>query len=108
MALYVSKMLLPSIFLITFLVMMHLIPSLGWAAILWCFSNNAVATQLWPRISDTQPIVNLRYAQCQGKTLSSSVNQYLGMRFAAPPIRDLRFRAPAIGKLVRLYLSLFS
>jgi hypothetical protein len=73
---------------------MHSIPSLGWAAILWCFSNNAVATPLWPRISDTQPIVKLGYAQYQGKTLSSGVNQYLGMRFAAPPIGDLRFRAP--------------
>ena len=42
-----------------------------------------------------QPIVDLGYSQYQGKTLSSGVNQYLGMRFAAPPVGDLRFRAPS-------------
>lgn len=42
-----------------------------------------------------QPIVDLGYSQYQGTTLSSGVNQYLGMRFAAPPVGDLRFRAPA-------------
>jgi hypothetical protein len=42
-----------------------------------------------------QPIVDLGYSQYQGKTLSSGVNEYLGMRFAAPPVGDLRFRAPA-------------
>ncbi len=42
-----------------------------------------------------QPTVDLGYSQYQGKALSSGVNQYLGMRFAAPPVGDLRFRAPA-------------
>jgi carboxylesterase type B len=27
--------------------------------------------------------------------LDSGVNQYLGMRYASPPVRNLRFRAPA-------------
>lgn len=41
------------------------------------------------------PIVNLGYSQYEGTTLSSGVNQYLGMRYAAPPLGELRFRAPA-------------
>ncbi|TVY83864.1 Lipase [Lachnellula suecica] len=41
-----------------------------------------------------QPVVDLRYSQYQGVGLSSGVNQFLGMRFAAPPVGDLRFRAP--------------
>jgi acetylcholinesterase len=45
--------------------------------------------------SQGQPTVDLGYSQYQGKTLSSGVNQFLGMRFAAPPVGDLRFRAPA-------------
>jgi hypothetical protein len=40
-------------------------------------------------------VVDLGYSQYQGTTLSSGVNQYLSIRFAAPPLGDLRFRAPA-------------
>jgi len=45
--------------------------------------------------ADTQPIVDLGYSQYEGTTLSSGVNQFLGMRYAAPPLGDLRFRTPA-------------
>lgn len=41
------------------------------------------------------PVVDLDYAQYKGTALSSGVNQYLGMRYAAAPLGDLRFRAPA-------------
>ncbi|KFY70659.1 hypothetical protein V498_10282, partial [Pseudogymnoascus sp. VKM F-4517 (FW-2822)] len=40
------------------------------------------------------PQVDLGYAQYQGSRLAIGVDQYLGMRFAAPPLGDLRFRAP--------------
>lgn len=43
---------------------------------------------------NTGPIVDLGYSQYEGISLSSGVNQYLGMRFAAPPLGELRFRAP--------------
>ncbi|KAK7941069.1 acetylcholinesterase [Apiospora aurea] len=38
--------------------------------------------------------VNLGYAQYQGSQLSNGVNQFLGMRFAAPPTGVLRWKAP--------------
>lgn len=49
---------------------------------------------LSPSSSDGRPIVDLEYSQYQGIGLSFRVNQYLGMRYAAPPLGDLRFRAP--------------
>jgi hypothetical protein len=39
-------------------------------------------------------IVDLGYARYQGSSLYNDVDQYLGMRFAKPPLDDLRFRAP--------------
>ncbi|OBT46873.1 hypothetical protein VE00_01912 [Pseudogymnoascus sp. WSF 3629] len=45
-------------------------------------------------MSNAAPVVDLGYSQYEGTTLSSGVNQYLGMRFAAPPLGNLRFRAP--------------
>ena len=41
-----------------------------------------------------RPEVHLDYATYKGLTLHHGVNQYLGMRFAAPPVDDLRWRAP--------------
>lgn len=41
----------------------------------------------------TQTKVNLGYAQYQGQTLANGVNQYLGLRFAAPSIPPRRFAA---------------
>ncbi|TVY32411.1 Lipase [Lachnellula occidentalis] len=45
--------------------------------------------------SSQEPVVDLEYSQYHGIGLESGVNQYLGMRYAAPPLGDLRFRAPA-------------
>lgn len=38
--------------------------------------------------------VDLGYAKYQGSRLAIGIDQYLGMRFAAPPLGDRRFRAP--------------
>ncbi|KAK2050170.1 carboxylesterase [Colletotrichum somersetense] len=38
--------------------------------------------------------VDLGYARYSGNVLPSGVNQFLGMRYAAPPIGNLRWRAP--------------
>lgn len=40
------------------------------------------------------PIVDLGYSQYKGTQLPNGVSQWLGIRYAAPPLGDLRFRAP--------------
>ncbi|KAM3086047.1 hypothetical protein ACMFMG_003096 [Clarireedia jacksonii] len=45
---------------------------------------------------DTHPrsTVDLGYSRYQGTLLSSGISQYLGMRYASPPLGQNRFRAP--------------
>ena len=38
--------------------------------------------------------VELDYATYVGQSASPNVNQWLGLRYAAPPLQDNRFRAP--------------
>lgn len=38
--------------------------------------------------------VDLGYTQYEGYKLPSGINQWLGMRYAAPPLGELRFKAP--------------
>jgi len=40
------------------------------------------------------PIIDLGYAKYQGVSLEAGVDQYLGIRYAASPLGDLRWRAP--------------
>ncbi|KAJ4397813.1 hypothetical protein N0V93_002050 [Gnomoniopsis smithogilvyi] len=42
----------------------------------------------------SSPIVDLGYAKYEGTRLKVGVDQYLGIRYAQPPVGDLRFRAP--------------
>jgi hypothetical protein len=39
-------------------------------------------------------VVNLGYSKYEGTVLDAGVNQYLGMRYAAPPVGNRRWRAP--------------
>lgn len=39
--------------------------------------------------------VDLGYSQYQGTNAANGVRQWLGIRYAAPPVGDLRFRAAA-------------
>ena len=39
-------------------------------------------------------VVDLGYTSYQGGILANGITQWLGMRYAAPPVGDLRFRAP--------------
>jgi len=41
------------------------------------------------------PLVNLNYTSYQGSALPGGITQWLGMRYAAPPLGNLRFAAPA-------------
>ncbi|KAF4967008.1 hypothetical protein FSARC_5380 [Fusarium sarcochroum] len=40
------------------------------------------------------PVVGLAYGKYKGKDLGNGVTQWLGMRYAAPPVGDLRFMPP--------------
>ena len=55
----------------------------------------AVFLFLVPFVLAVNPTVNLGYTQYQGVAIPAGITQWLGMRFAAPPLGDLRFRAPA-------------
>ena len=44
--------------------------------------------------SESGPVVDLGYTSYQGSTYGDGVSQWLGIRYAAPPIGDLRFAAP--------------
>jgi hypothetical protein len=68
--------------------------SLVYATAISILAGDIFATPVLPR-GNVAPIVDLGYAQYEGTTLNSGVNQYLGMRFAAAPLGELRFRAPA-------------
>jgi carboxylesterase type B len=44
--------------------------------------------------SAVSPIVDLGYSKYQGTPLQNGITQWLGIRFAAAPLGNLRFRAP--------------
>ena len=44
--------------------------------------------------SAVKPLVQLDYTSYQGVPLPNGVTQWLGVRYAAPPVGDLRFREP--------------
>lgn len=41
-----------------------------------------------------EPLVDVGYTKYLGTALPNGISQWLGMRFAAPPIGTLRFRNP--------------
>ncbi|KAL3441434.1 Alpha/Beta hydrolase protein [Aspergillus insuetus] len=45
-------------------------------------------------VKSLEPLVDLGYSKYRGIQVSAEVDQFLGMRFAAPPLGNLRFRAP--------------
>lgn len=47
-----------------------------------------------PPSKQSPPIIDLGYAKYRGVRLDAGVDQFLGMRFAQPPLGSLRFRAP--------------
>lgn len=54
----------------------------------------SLLTSQVPIISADSNIVDLTYARYKGLTLQNGVNQWLSLRFAAPPTGTRRFAAP--------------
>ncbi|KAI7002083.1 alpha/beta-hydrolase [Hortaea werneckii] len=54
----------------------------------------SVSTCLYGLARAVQPVVNLDYSSYRGTSLPNGVTQWLGIRYAAPPLGDLRFAAP--------------
>lgn len=54
------------------------------------FTVSAIATYS-TRLST---VVNLGYSKYQGVAQQNGITSWLGIRFAAPPVGNLRFRAP--------------
>lgn len=53
-----------------------------------------VLVNTFPATSRGKPLIDLGYSVYEGVRLDAGVDQFLGMRYAAPPLGDLRFRAP--------------
>lgn len=67
----------------------------GTAAVVSCLIAISISSPLQERkLARSTSSVDLGYAQYQGTLLSSGITQYLGMRYASPPLGDLRFRTP--------------
>ena len=67
--------------------------------LLFTFTSFALATQAWASTishpTSIPPTVDLGYATYTGTHLpGASQNEFLGIRFGAAPVGDLRFRAP--------------
>lgn len=73
--------------------------SLFFAAAISTLITPSTAGSIFPR-QTTGPVIDLGYAKYEGIALTNGVNQYLSMRYAAAPLGDLRFRAPAPPELV--------
>ncbi|KAJ7189181.1 Alpha/Beta hydrolase protein [Mycena filopes] len=58
-----------------------------------CVVLLSVATAL-SGLAQSSPIVDLDYAQYQGAVSATNITHFLGIRYAAAPFGDLRFRAP--------------
>ena len=53
----------------------------------------AVAISLrWVQAVD--PLIDVSYTRYQGTSLPNGISQWLGIRYAAPPVGSLRFAAP--------------
>ncbi|KAK0730976.1 Alpha/Beta hydrolase protein [Lasiosphaeris hirsuta] len=59
------------------------------------FALSALLVASFPSLAlCVNPLVNLTYSQYIGQPLANGITQWLGIRYAAPPLGDLRFAPP--------------
>lgn len=58
-------------------------------------------TLLLSFVHAVDPVVDLQYSKYRGKELGNGVTQWLGMRYASPPLKGLRFKPPKDPPLTR-------
>lgn len=57
-------------------------------------SSTVCAALLLPLTLAVDPLVHLNYTSYRGTALPNGVTQWLGLRYAAPPLGNLRFAGP--------------
>ncbi|EJU04788.1 triacylglycerol lipase [Dacryopinax primogenitus] len=57
-------------------------------------SSLLLSIAILPLVDAVDPLVNLGYSQYRGVTRETGVTEWLGIRYAAPPLGELRWRAP--------------
>ena len=66
----------------------------GWENNTMYFAVTILVCLLASRASALDTLVDLSYAQYDGTALPNGVTQWLGMRYASPPVDQLRFAPP--------------
>jgi len=46
-------------------------------------------------VGAVKPLVDVSYSKYQGAPLGNGITQWMGVRYAAPPVGNLRFAAPS-------------
>ena len=64
----------------------------------------ALALVLLNAITTVDPLVDVSYTKYLGTALPNRISQWLGIRYAAAPVDNRRFRAPEDPPIARLRL----
>lgn len=59
-----------------------------------CVSKILASALLLSAATAVHDTVDLKYSQYKGQALANGLSQWMGIRFAAPPIGDFRFMPP--------------
>ena len=73
---------------------MTILGSVALFCIMYFLSSLVALTLATSKALAVSPVVKLSYSSYQGTALGNNITQWLGIRFAAPPLGDLRFSAP--------------
>jgi len=101
---YILELFHPTWRLWTALFLAMFIPALVITTTLLALAHRGHAAPSRTKDTPLGPVVDLGYSQYQG-IYGDQVNSWLGMRYAQPPLGDLRFKAPQEPKSTDILLS---